>query len=534
MLVSVLATAQPYLSKLIIDEGLIARRFALLVWLCGAVVALAATGFVLGAINRWQYVRMSGRILLSMREAVYAHLLRLSPQFFRARPVGDLITRLDGDVAEIQRFSTDTLLAFVNAAFLLIATAAIMVALSWELTLVAVCVLPFQLLLRYKARPYVTDTTRSVREQAGRITHFLVETLGAAKAVQAAAAEQWERARLAELNRGFLKRLVSQQLVGYCVGGASSLLAHATTAAVFIAGGYRVLHGSLSVGALVAFTAYLTRSSGSAMSLMNLYTAYQRTVVSLQRVRELLDAPPALPSSSPQCSLDGNAKGHVRFERVNFRRPGMTRALIEDLTVDIPPGSKVVIHGESGVGKSTLVDLLRRFVEPDAGRILLDERGLTDYPIESLRRRVMVIESEPTVFRASILYNLRYGNFETPHAAVIDAARRTGVDVFVAKLPQGYDTELGSAGVGLSTGQKQRIALTRVMLGDPLILVLDEATSNLDASAAGSMHALIDDYFAHRTRLVITHAPKLVQRAGRILELRAGRLSEADRGLLHV
>ncbi len=532
MLICVLSTAQPYLSKLIIDQGLIARRFTFLVWLCGAVVALAASGFLLGAVNRWQYVRMSGRILFSMREAVYAHLLRLSPEFFRERPVGDLVTRLDGDVAEIQRFSTDTLLAFINGVFLLIATGAIMAALSLQLTLVAVCVLPFQLLLRFKARRFVTETTRSVREQAGRITHFLVETLGAVKAVQAAAAEQWEGRRLAELNRGFLKRLVSQQLVGYWVGGASGLLGHTTTAAVFIAGGYQVLHGSLTVGTLVAFTAYLTRSTGSAVSLMNLYSAYQRATVSLQRVRELLDAAPAPQSSSPQRSLDHQAKGHLRFERVSFSRAATTSALIDGLSFEITPGSKIVIHGESGVGKSTLVDLLRRFAEPDAGQIMLDGRNLRDYEIGSLRRRIVVLESAPTVFRASILYNLRYGNFDASRAAVLDVSQRAGVDAFVATLPQGYDTELGSGGIGLSTGQRQRIAVARTLLGDPLIVVLDEATSNLDAAAACSMHALIDDHFVHRTRLVITHAPRLVPGAGQVLELRHGRLRRTDRGLI--
>ena len=305
-------------------------------------MALAAVSFVLGAINRLQYVRMSGRILFALREDVYAHLLKLSPEFFRNRPVGDLVTRLDGDVAEVQRFSTDTLLAFVNSVLLLVATGAIMIAMSWELAAVAACALPLHLWLRHRAGPYIQGTTRSVREQSGRITHFFVETLGSAKAVQGAAAEQWENERLGELNRGYLKRLISQQLAGYTVGGASSLLAHLTTAVVFIVGGYRVMHGDLTVGTLVAFTAYLTRTTGSAVSLMNLYTAYQRAAVSLQRVRELLDTSPAEAPAAPALALRPVRAAQLRFEHVTYRPPRSEQPVLDDLLLDVPAGSKIV------------------------------------------------------------------------------------------------------------------------------------------------------------------------------------------------
>lgn len=532
-LISALSTALPYLSKLIIDEGLLGRHFALLIELCGAMVGLAALGFGLGALNRFQYVRMSGRILFALREDVYAHLLKLSPEFFRARPVGDLVTRLDGDVAEVQRFSTDTLLAFVNAALLLVATGAIMFALSWKLAAIAVCAVPLHLWLRHRAAPYITRTTRSVREQSGRITHFFVETLGSAKAVQGAAAEPWEQQRLVDLNRSYLSRLLSQQLAGYTVGGASSLLSHVTTAAVFIIGGYQVIHGSLTIGTLVAFVAYLTRTTGSAVSLMNLYTAYQRAAVSLQRVRELLDSQPACVQPAPLLELQRGARGRVEFDRVTYKPIQAERAVLENLQLDVAAGSKIVIFGDSGSGKSTLADLLRRFVEPDAGRILIDDVALDRYQLDSLRRRIIVLETQPAVFRASVLYNLRYGHFDASDAAVRDAAARAGVDAFVSMLPQGFETEIGSGGVGLSTGQLQRIAIARALLGEPAVLVLDEATSNLDAVATRAMHELIDKHFADRTRLVITHAPHAVPNADVLYELRDGRLTKTERSRAH-
>lgn len=344
---SALAAAQPYLSKLVIDDGLIGRHFEALVALCLTIVALAAGGFAVGAVNRWQYVRVSGRILFELREDVYAHILRLSPRFFRIRPVGDLITRLDGDVAEIQRFSVDSLLAIVNAVLLLVFAAAVMVGMSPKLALVAAGTIPLHLLLRHWARSYVADSTRAVREGRAEVTQFLVETLGMAKAVQSAGAEDRERERLAELNRGLLHRLVRQQLVGYAVGSLSSVLSHATTALVFIFGGWQVIHGSLSIGTLVAFTAYLARGTGSATSLMGLYTAYQRVGVSLKRVGELLEVEPMRPLRGPWRPVPAEAPGRIRFDGVSFRYPGADGALFDNLTLDIVPGEKVVVYGES-------------------------------------------------------------------------------------------------------------------------------------------------------------------------------------------
>ena len=522
---SVLAAAQPYLSKLIIDDGLVGRHFRLLVELCAAIVALATCGLALGALNRLLYVRLSGKILFAIREDVYSHILTLPPRFFRVRSIGDIVTRLDGDVAEIQRFSTDSVLAVVNGVLLLIFSAAIMTAMSADLTLAAACILPLHLLLRHRARRHVSESTREVRESRGVIAHFLLETLGAAKAVQSAGAERWERDRLGDLNRGLLRRLVRQQLVGYTIGAFSGVLSHLTTAVVFILGGWQVIHGSLTVGTLVAFTAYLARGTGSATSLMGLYTAYQRADVSLQRVQELRDAEPMRSRGGGARVLEDRS-APIRFQDVSFRYPDAEEILFQHLTLEIAPGSKVVLFGESGVGKSTLVDLLRGFAEPASGRILLGCADLSDYDLHSVRHRIPVLETEPVLFRGSILDNLRYGNFDACTDRVMQAARRTGVESFVLALPEGYSTELGFRGAGLSTGQRQRVAVARALLGSPFALVLDEATSNLDAASVGFMHELIDRHFEHRTRIVITHAPQSVPRADRILELRHGSVYE--------
>lgn len=181
-----------------------------------------------------------------------------------------------------------------------------------------------------------------------------------------------------------------------------------------------------------------------------------------------------------------------------------------------------------------MVDLLRGFLEPDVGGILLDSIALSEYDIRAVRRHLPVLETDPVLFRGTVLENLRYGNFDAPVGRVFEAAQQTGVEAFVKRLPKGYDTELGSRGAGLSTGQRQRIAVARALLGAPMALVLDEATSNLDAAAAESMHDLIDRHFPRRTRIVITHAPRTVARADRIIELRRGRTIERQPMFVHV
>jgi ATP-binding cassette subfamily B protein len=217
---------------------------------------------------------------------------------------------------------------------------------------------------------------------------------------------------------------------------------------------------------------------------------------------------------------------HLRLQDVQFRHPDGVSAVLAGVSVEIAAGSKVVLCGESGAGKSTVVDLLRGFLAPDGGEIEIDGRPLGEYELDSVRRRIAVLESDPMLFRGTVLENLRYGNFEATLEQVQAAARQTGLEAIVARLPQGLDTELGARGAGLSTGERQRLAVARVLLGAPAVLVLDEATSNLDAVAVRSMHELIDRHLRACTRIVITHSPGLVPNAERILELREGRVRE--------
>ncbi len=523
--IAALSAAQPLLTRVVIDQGLIGRQFPRLVAACVGMLGLALSGFALGGLHRAIYIRASGRTLFSLRGAVYAHLLRVSPRRLARVPVGDLVSRLDGDIAEVQRFGTDAAAAFVSSVLTLVAVGGVMLSLSWRLSLVTAALMPLQLLVRHYARPRIEASTRSSREASGRLSGFLVETLSGARAVQAAAAEDLEGRRLGALGDNYLRRVLRQQLVAYATSSFAGLLGHLATAATFVLGGWYVLHGQLSVGTLVAFIAYLGRSSGSAASIASLYTGYQRARVSLERVEELLDLP-VVAESPHAVALPADARGALRFEAVSVTADGGP-PLLDAVSIDVPAGSKVVLRGASGAGKSTLADLLRRFLEPDSGRILLDGRPLDDYRLADLRRRIVVVEHSPVLFRGSILDNLRYGHPEVDEAAVLLAARRSQVDDFVSTMSEGYGTWLSEGGSGLSTGQRQRIAIARAALARPLIVVLDEATSGLDAESARAVHRSLDTMFGDRTRLVITHRPDDIERSDLSWRLEAGRLSPA-------
>jgi ATP-binding cassette, subfamily B, bacterial len=526
LLLAAMSAAQPLLTRIVIDQGLIGRQWPRLVGACLGMLGLGAVGYVLGGVHRVIYVRASGCALFSLRGAVYAHLLRVSPRRLARVPVGDLVSRLDGDIAEVQRFGTDAAASFIGSVLTLIIVGAVMLGLSWRLTLLVAALLPLQLLVRQYARPRIEASTRALREAASRLSGFLVETLSGARHVQAAAAEELEGRRLEALGSAYLGRVLRQQLVTYATGSFAGFLGHLATAATFVLGGWYVLQGRLSVGTLVAFVAYLGRSSGSAASIAGLYTGYQRARVSLERVQELLDLP-GIPELPDAVAVPATARGALRFESVSVGASVDGRPVLDSITVDIPAGSKVVLRGASGAGKSTLADLLRRFVDPDSGRILLDGRPLDEFKLADLRRRIVVVEHSPVLFRGSILDNLRYGHPEVDAASAIDAARKALVDEFVSALPEGYATQVGERGSELSTGQRQRIAIARAALARPLIVILDEATSGLDAEAARAVHRSLDATFPERTRLVITHRAGDVEGSDVCWQLEAGRLRPA-------
>ncbi len=516
---SLLALAQPYLTKLLIDDGLLAGSFGTVVQVAAIMLLAALLGAGLTALNRWHYITASSRILFALRESVFRHLQRLSPAFYARTRTGDIMARLDGDIAEVQRFAVDSALALLNGVLVLCGALALMLSLSWQLSLIAFALLPLQVLLLRVLRPRIEDMTRGLRAQASGISAFLYDRLSAMKLVQSARAEEREARSLAGQQEDYFIGLRRLQMTNLAATTAPSLLTLVGTVLVFLAGGAMVIEGTLTLGTLVAFTAYLARATGPVHTLLGLWVALARAKVSLDRVGEITAEQPAVRSpENPQALPEGD-RGEIALEGVTFGYPDRTDSVLEGVNVRLPGGAKIAIVGASGAGKSTLIDLLQRHFDPWEGRVTVDGVDLRRLDLDALRRRVAVVAQDTLLIPGSIADNIRYAMPEADDQAVAEAARRAGATDFIAAQPQGFATEVGARGLKLSGGQRQRIALARALLQDPLVLILDEATSGVDNETEQFIAASIDALFASRTRIVIGHRSTLTGQADLTLEL---------------
>ncbi|MFJ2483454.1 ABC transporter ATP-binding protein [Pseudomonas sp. NPDC087598] len=525
---SLLVLVQPWLVKLLIDDGLLARNFSMLVMIAVLMIGAGLLGTALSGINRYLHTRLSGRILFALRDDLYRHLQTLSPSFYGQRRIGDLMSRLDGDVAEIQRFAVDSLFSAVSSVIGLVVAIAMLFTLSWQLSLLALVLIPLDVLwLRWMRRKVERDV-RQLRERSADMSSFMVETLPVMKFIQSAGQQQREARRLESLGQGYMNQLLRLQVTEFFTQAVPGTLTSLSRACAFLIGGYWVVQGTWQLGALIAFSTYLGMAVGPVQSLLGLYVAIQRMTVSLGRVMELRGEEPTV--RSPFAPQPLPHSGELRFDNVHFSHPGRPSTL-SGIEATIPYGLKVALSGGSGVGKSTLIDLLQRHHDPQSGRVLLGEVDLRELDLFELRRRIAVVSQDIVLFRGSLADNLAYAVPDAGREAIAEVARLAQLDSLIASLPEGLDSPLGERGQQLSGGQKQRIAIARALLQDPLILVLDEATSAVDEATEREVIEAIDRLFAGRTRILISHRSSTLADADLRFELLDGVLT--SKAVLH-
>jgi len=522
--------AQPYLTKRLIDEGLLAGRHDVVWEVALAMVALALLAFVLGATTRLVYVATSARILHSVREALFAHLLSLSPDFFVTMRQGDIMVRLDSDIAEIQRFAVDLLLSALNNAAMLVGALILLYQLSPPLTQAMILILLLNALLLRLLRPHIEQLSRSLRERGANVAAFLMEILGASKSVQSYNGQQKEHECLVGLHRELRRDTLRLQFVGYTAGSLPSFILSLGTVAVFVFGSQSMQgHAAMTLGMLIAFVSYVQKASGPVQSLMGQYVALQRARVSLDRISELATTRARVLWPLQPVKLPAAVRpGEIALAGVTFRHPGSDRTVLNEADLRLPGGSKVLLRGRSGAGKSTLADLLQRHFDPDCGSIALDGVDLKSLDRGELRRAVVVVAQDSALFSCSIADNIRYGRPAATVAEVREAARRARVEEFVQGLPDGLETTVGQRGTALSGGQRQRIAVARAILLDPRVLILDESTAAMDAGLEADILDAIDRLFPDRTRIVVSHRPHPEENFDIVVDLEAGGLSIAQ------
>jgi ATP-binding cassette, subfamily B, bacterial len=523
----------PLLSRDFFDRALLGRDASSLIRVAVLFAVITLSSFVLNVVSGLRYTRVSADILFDMRLEMYRHLQRLSPRFFARTRMGDVLSRINSDVAEIQRIAAESALAWVGNVLFLVGTTVMLAWLDWRLFLLTIAVAPISLWALVRYRRKLEGEVTILRQRSADIGSFLIETLQGVRLVVTSNAQAREAARFADRNRAFVSALMSMQKLTYLSGGLPGLLLTAGSGAVFVYGGIRVIDGSMTVGTFVAFMAYQMRFLPPLQALMGLYTNLAAARVSLRRVLEILDTPIEVQEPAAPVALQGpgsgagvaDVRGEVVFDNVSLSFDRGARVL-DRLSFRVAPGETLAIVGPSGSGKSTVADLMVRLLDPDEGTITLDGHDLKTVSLEHLRRAVGIVDQEPCILHASIAENIRYAKPDATDDEVRAAARQAALEPFIERLPCGYETIVGERGAALSAGERQRIATARAFLTKPAVLVLDEPTASLDPIAEREVIAGYKAVMHGQTTIVITHRLDMASRADRIIVLTGARAVE--------
>jgi ATP-binding cassette subfamily B protein len=518
---------QPYISRLLIDDALLRRNLHALTMIAIAMVVVTIVGFVLNIASSYFYVRLSAESLFDMRLAVYRHLQQLSPRYFTQKKLGDIVSRINNDIGEVQRVCSDTLLSVLSNLLFLVGSIAIMSWLNWRLMLASIALLPVGIfaLRHYQGR--LTVQTADLRQRSSDLGSFLIESLLGMRLIVASATEKFEAERFREYNSSFIRSLLSMQVLSFLASAAPSTVLTLSTAIVFLYGGKLVIAQQLTVGGLVAFMAYHLKLLSPVQNLLGIYTNLLTGGVSLGRVFEVMDVPVEVKEVADPVPLP-RVRHAITFDKVRFQY-GQDVPVLRDVSFTIRAGEMCAIVGASGAGKSTLADLLLRFYDVDAGSIAIDGQDIRELRLEDLRRQVAMVEQTPYFFRASIRENIAYGRPEATPEEIRNCAAAAAIDSFIQSLPNGYETVMGERGLTLSVGERQRIALARALLRDPRILILDEPTSALDPASEAAVTGELMNVLRGRTSILITHRMSLAELADKVVVIENGCVFESER-----
>jgi ATP-binding cassette subfamily B protein len=584
---SLLALIPPLLYRDLIDNALPNRNAARLNWLALGIIGVPLLTGLIGVAQRYLSAAIGEGIIFDLRRAIYAHMQSMSLRFFTNTRTGELMSRLNNDVVGAQRAITSTLVSIVTNAISLVSTLIIMVSLEWRLTLLGVAIVPLFILPARRAGRLLRRITRERMEHNADMNALMSETLNVSGAllVKIFGREPDEMSRFTARAARVRDAGVRQALVGRWFTFGLSMAGAVGTALVFWLGGHLVLRGTFTAGTIIAFGTYLGQMYRPLSALTNAPVEFATSLVSFERVFEVIDLPKEI-EDRPGASPLERPQGHVRFENVSFSylpagkdAHGGTEAGLEEVprfgwrrhsappplskrpqrgdgkedgkkatsvspptptsaeekerrwalrqvSFEIQPGQLVALVGPSGAGKTTITYLLPRLYDPTEGRITMDGRDLRDIKLASLAEVVGMVTQETYLFHDTLHANLLYARPDATQAELESACRAANIHDFIVGLPERYETVVGERGYRLSGGEKQRVAIARVILNDPRVLILDEATSHLDSQSEALIQEALSRVMRGRTSLVIAHRLSTILSADLILVMDEGRLVE--------
>jgi ABC-type multidrug transport system fused ATPase/permease subunit len=521
----ILGLVNPLVIKVLIDDVFVARNIGLLHIIMGALVGLYVIRALFIVVTTYLYNFVGQRMIFDIRSHLFQHLQRLDLGFYHRTKIGEMISRVNNDVESLQSMVTTTFVDLITDLLTVVAILAVVLYLDWRLTLVSLTVVPFFALSIAYFGKRIKIKSKQVREKIADILHFFHETFSGIKVVQSYVREKYEARRFVGKGRDLINLRIGQGVLGSLATASAGLFAAIGPALVLWYGGYRTMEGALTIGALVAFYAYIKELFSPILRLAHLNVVIQTALASIDRIFEFMDIDPAI-QDAPDAIVPSGVRGDITFRNVNFSyRPG--EPILSDVSFEVRRGQTVAIVGPSGVGKTTVINLVCRFYDPTSGSIELDGVEIRNIKVAFLRKLVGTVSQETFLFNASIRENLRYGNRRATQTDIIDAAMRANIHDFIESLPDRYDTQVGDRGMRLSGGQQQRLSIARAILKNPKILVLDEATSSLDSQSETLIQQALEPLMKERTSLVIAHRLSTVIGADNILVLDRGQIVQS-------
>ncbi len=463
-------------------------------------------------------------VLFRLRTEMFTPLQRLSLSFFARNKVGQIMSRVQNDVDQLQELLTGGILDILTSALTLVGIACVMIIMNARLALLTLTVVPALGIVAIVWQKYTRRAFVRVRQAIAVVNSQLQEGISGVRVTQSLSREEVNYGQFDGVNKAHLDANVNAVKLQALMIPTVQIMTAIAFSLVIVIGGYQVMAGEMGPGVLIAFLLYIQRFFDPVLELTMSYTDLQRSMASGARVFEILDIEPEIKDSAAAIELPP-LKGGIKFRQVSFGySPGAE--VLHDIDLVIDPGETVAIVGRTGAGKSSLANLITRFYEAQMGEVTVDGYNVCLVTQQSLRRQIGIVPQDPFLFSGSVEDNIRYGHLEASHREVVEAARAAGAHDFITHLERGYDTPVGERGGNLSAGQRQFICLARAILANPPILILDEATSNVDTNAERLIQQSLRRLVQGRTCLIIAHRLSTVTGADRIIVLEKGRIAE--------